>query len=198
MNRDDVIILNSTLTLDRLAVASLTRAMTLRRARPTPSMDKFLNRFIQKQKRKWSQAPHGRHWSTDVTAIINGQQSRLLRLLGNRGIDTHSKQTTWQCCKSPRVKSTACRFLRCNDSEQVYKDVLCIQATWQKGELLFHRRRKKEIGWVAQFQGSFKWTSPSKLPFKWIQLKSSLMLNNWRRNIIDDLIRLAAAECRLV
>ena len=40
------LILDSTLTIDRLAVASLTREMTLRRATPIPSIDKIENRFI--------------------------------------------------------------------------------------------------------------------------------------------------------
>lgn len=39
----------TTLTLDRFAVASFTREITLRRALPTPSIDKIPNRFIHAQ-----------------------------------------------------------------------------------------------------------------------------------------------------
>lgn len=42
---------NSTLTLGRLAAASLTREITPLRANPIPSIDKIENRFIHEQTR---------------------------------------------------------------------------------------------------------------------------------------------------
>lgn len=92
------ILLSSKLTLDRFDVASFTRVMTLRRARPTPSMDKFLNRFIQNQRRKRTKPPlNPPRWPPLInwrSAIKMASGHGYQGVLATGKLISHSKQTT--------------------------------------------------------------------------------------------------------
>lgn len=68
------------LTFDRLAVASLTREITVRTAAPMPSMVKLENRFIQRVKL-------GSPTTKATTSSIISQRSWLLRRLNNESIE---------------------------------------------------------------------------------------------------------------